>query len=134
MTCSADTKAVAVIDATKFNVSVATPDSAATISIVEHKPNFLKYEATVQGQGLAVFSEIYYPGWKATIDGTEVPVLRADYILRALEVPAGKHTITFSFEPKPYTVGNKVTTASSWLVLLVLLGSVGMAVRKELSH
>lgn len=130
-TCSVDTKANAVIDVSKFQVSSANADSTGTIRVVTHEPNYLKYESNAQGNGLAVFSEIYYPGWVATIDGKESPVLRADYILRALEVPAGTHTIEFRFEPKPYTVGNKVTTASSWLVVLVLVGSIGFSLRKE---
>jgi uncharacterized membrane protein YfhO len=67
----------------------------------------------------------------AKIDGNEVPLLRANYVLRALEVPAGKHTIEFSFQPKAYIIGNKVTTVSSWLVLLVLVGSVVMTVRSK---
>jgi uncharacterized membrane protein YfhO len=82
--------------------------------------------------GLAVFSEIYYPkGWRAFIDGKEATILRANYILRALEVPAGNHTMEFKFAPQPYTVGNKVTLASSWVVLLVWLGCLGMTVKKE---
>jgi hypothetical protein len=130
-TCGADTRANAVIDVSKFQVSLSDPDSTGTIRILEHKPNALKYESSAQTDGLVVFSEIYYPGWVATIDGKESPVLRADYILRALEVPAGNHTIEFRFEPKPYTVGNKVTTASSWLALLILLGSIGWTLKKK---
>jgi uncharacterized membrane protein YfhO len=100
--------------------------------LLEHNPKFLKYESTSSANALAVFSEIYYPkGWIATIDGKEATILRANYILRALEIPAGKHTIEFRFEPKAYTVGNTVTMASSWLVLLVLLGSIGYTVWRD---
>ena len=81
---------------------------------------------------MVVFSEIYYPkGWHAFIDGKETTILRADYVLRALEVPQGKHIIEFKFEPSAYRVGNKITLASSWLVLLVTLGCLGWSVRKE---
>lgn len=128
-TCSVS-KTTAVIDVSRFPVSLSGSDSTATIEIVEHKPNYLKYRSKSQSPGLVVFSEIYYPGWKATIDGNEARVIRANYILRALEVPAGDHTIEFKFEPKPYTVGNKITTASSWLVLLVLLGTIGWSLKK----
>ena len=80
-----------------------------------------------------MFSEIYYPkGWIATIDGKEKPILRADYVLRALEIPAGKHTIEFKFEPKPYLVGNKITMASSWILLILVIGGLGFTVKKEL--
>ncbi len=131
-----DTKAVAVVDGTKFKVNViADADSLASVSLVDQKPNWLKYESQSAKDGFAVFSEIYYPkGWRATIDGNEVPILRADYVLRALSVPGGKHTIEFTFEPKPYTVGNKITFASSWALLLLVVGSIGWSLRRETSN
>jgi hypothetical protein len=131
-TCSVNTRNTAVINEKEFTVpaSIAT-DSTCTLTITEQKPNYLKYESQSSANGLVVFSEIYYPDWKATIDGKEATVLRADYILRALEVPAGKHTIEFRFEPRAYFVGNKITTASSWLVILVLVGAIGLSVRKK---
>jgi hypothetical protein len=130
-TCGIDTRSIAVIDQSKFNVAAVTADSAATITLSEHALNKLKYESNSTTNGLAVFSEIYYPkGWKATIDGKESPIVRADYLLRALEVPAGKHTIEFRFEPAAYNVGNKVTTASSWLVVLILLASVAWSLKE----
>ena len=130
-TCAANTKTTAVIDVTQFKAPAISGDSTSTITITENKPNYLKYDVQANGNGLAVFSEIYYPGWKATVDGNEVEILRADYLLRALEIPAGKHTVEFKFEPKPYYVGNKVTSVSSWLVLLALLGSIGWTFRKS---
>lgn len=130
--CGINTHTTAVIDQSKFKTSPVTYDSASSIEIKEHKPNYLKYESQSQFNALAVFAEIYYPkGWKAFIDGKEAPILRADYILRALEIPAGKHTIEFKFAPEAYTVGNKITTASSWITVLALLGCLGYSVRKE---
>ncbi|HMV09143.1 MAG TPA: YfhO family protein [Cyclobacteriaceae bacterium] len=127
-----DTRKTAVIDASKFKAPQVQFDSTASIINVEHTPRYLKYESQSQVNGLGVFSEIYYPdGWIATIDGNEAPILRVNYVLRALEIPAGKHTIEFKFEPRAYTVGNKVTAACSWLMLLVLLGSMGWTLRKE---
>jgi hypothetical protein len=126
------TKDVAVINSRQLTVDnqQSPVDSSASILLIEHKPPYLKYESQSTDKGLAVFSEIYYPkGWHAFIDGNEVPILRADYILRALEIPAGKHVIEFKFEPKPYVVGNKVTMASGWLLLLVVIGSVGWSIR-----
>ncbi len=130
-TCSVDTRTTAVIDTTKFHARNISADTAASIRLVEMKPKSLKYESHSNADGLAVFSEVYYPGWEASIDGKAANVLRADYILRALEVPAGDHTIEFTFKPKAYLVGNKVTTASSWLVLLVLLGSIYWAIKNN---
>jgi len=94
------------------------------IKLTEYQPNYLKYDATVNsGSQLAVFSEIYYPkGWKAFIDGKETPHIQADYVLRAMLIPAGKHQIEFKFEPASYFVGNKVSLASSILLLLAIGG------------
>jgi hypothetical protein len=130
-----DSKSRAVIDNSRFKIQDSNfhVDSAATIRLETHKPNYLKYETQNPANGLAVFSEIYYPkGWTATIDGQESAILRVNYMLRALEVPAGNHTIEFRFNPQPYAVGNKITSASSWMVLLVLLGSLAWSVKNRL--
>lgn len=127
-----DTRTTAVIDESQFTVPAVVADSTASITLLSQDPKVLTYESESSAPALAVFSEIYYPkGWKATIDGAPAEILRADYVLRALAVPAGKHKIEFRFEPDAYYVGNKVTTASSWLVLLVLIGSVGWSLKKE---
>lgn len=128
-TCSVNTGTTAVIDASRFSVGDISSDTTARIKLTAYTPKYLKYESQSSSNGLAVFSEIYYPGWEATIDGKESNILRADYMLRALEIPAGKHAIEFTFEPKAYTVGNKVTTASSWLVLIILLGSIFWSIK-----
>ena len=78
----------------------AAPDSLSSIVLKEYQPNALKYEVDSKNGGVVVFSEIYYPGWISTIDGEEVEHGRADYILRAMNVPAGKHVIEFKFDPK----------------------------------
>ncbi|NUM88462.1 MAG: YfhO family protein, partial [Bdellovibrionales bacterium] len=100
---SLDTKNEAVVDK-EFMKSVSSKsfvkDSLATITLEEYKPNYLKYTSQNTNKGLAIFSEIYYPkGWKITIDGKEAEQIRANYVLRALEIPAVKHTIEFKFEP-----------------------------------
>lgn len=75
-------------------------DSLDTVVLKEYQPNALKYEVNSKNGGVVVFSEIYYPGWISTIDGEEVEHGRADYILRAMNVPAGKHIVEFKFDPK----------------------------------
>ncbi|HEX5172242.1 MAG TPA: YfhO family protein [Cyclobacteriaceae bacterium] len=130
--CDVNTGTVAVVDGSKFDVPEIVPDSAASILLTEFQPNHLKYESQTQSAGLAVFSEIFYPkGWIASIDGQEATILRADYVLRALAIPAGKHTIEFKFKPKPYMIGNKITMAGSWLLLIVVLGSLGWTFRNH---
>lgn len=123
-TCTV-TKNTAIVDASQFPDVPSTSDSTGTVTLTSNELKTLKYESNSSADGVIVFSEIYYPGWIATIDGKETEILRANYLLRALKVPGGKHTIEFTFAPKAYTVGNKVTTASSWLVLLILAGSLG---------
>jgi hypothetical protein len=130
-TCSVNTRNTAIVDTSKFEVNTVTADSAATIKLTAFSPGTLTYESQSSTGGLAVFSEIYYPGWEATIDGEPSQIVRADYILRALEVPAGNHKIEFTFKPKPFIVGNTITSISSWIVLLVLLGSIYWSVKKE---
>jgi len=96
----------------------------STIRLLEYRPNYLKYKASVgSGMPLAVFSEIWYPkGWKAFIDGKETGYIRADYVLRALPVPAGEHEIEFRFEPDSFYIGNKIALASSFMLLLGVAG------------
>jgi hypothetical protein len=94
------------------------------IKLTEYQPNYLKYEASVNsGPQLAVFSEIYYPkGWKSFIDGKETPHIQANFVLRGLVIPAGKHQVEFKFEPSSYYLGNKVSLGSSILLLLAIGG------------
>jgi len=123
-----------IVDSQPWSVESgpATVDSLATITLLEHQPPYMKYESNSSSKGIAVFSEIFYPkGWHAFIDGKEVPILRANYVLRALEVPPGKHAIEFKFEPRPYTVGNNITMASGWVLLIVVLGSLASSLREE---
>lgn len=94
-----------------------------TISLISYEPNELIYKSTSSTDKLAVFSEIYYPeGWKSYIDGKEYPHFRANYILRAMTVPAGDHEIRFSFEPASYITGNKISLISSIVLILAIFG------------
>jgi len=98
-------------------------DQSGSITLTEYQPNYLKYESQADSEQLTVFSEIYYDkGWKAFIDGEEVSHFRVNYVLRAMIVPAGEHTIEFKFEPRSYYLGNKISLASSILLILIALG------------
>jgi len=126
-----DPDSVAVIDQGKFAMEQINYSVDGNITLTSYQPNKLVYKAENEGDGLAVFSEIYYPeGWEATIDGEEANILRANYVLRALRLPAGSHTITFTFEPESYFVGNKITFGANILLILTLLFGLGFSYRK----
>lgn len=106
-------------------------DSTDNISLVEHQPNYLKYQSSAQEAKLAVFSEVYYPdGWNVYIDGEPSTYFKADYILRAMMVPEGEHTIEFKFEPQVVKTGSTISLASNILLLLIILGGVFFTYRK----
>jgi hypothetical protein len=98
-------------------------DPEGSIALTEYKPNDLKYKFKAGSDQLTVFSEIYYAdGWKAFVDGKETPHFRVNYILRAMVIPAGEHTVEFSFHPASYALGNKVSYAGSLLLILAIAG------------
>lgn len=93
------------------------------IELVSYLPDVLTYKYSAKEEKMAIFSEIYYPaGWKAFIDGKETPYFRANYVLRGMILPAGDHEIKFSFEPASYYTGNKISLASSLLLILLFAG------------
>ena len=107
------------------------PDSSSTISLVSYAPNRLVYEYSSNRDALAIFSEIYYPeGWKAVLKESngkesELPIFRADYILRGLCLPAGSGEITFTFNPDSFVKGERCSMASSALLYVALLALLG---------
>jgi hypothetical protein len=131
-----NTKTTAVVDKRfekQLTGFVPATDSLATLELTEYEPNYLKYQAKTGTDQVAVFSEIYYSkGWTATIDGEPAEHFRANYVLRAMVVPAGEHTIEFSFKPQSYFMGEKIALASSLVFLLLLLGGIVFEVRKGL--
>ena len=107
-------------------------DSLANIRLTSYKANHLNYESNNTQNGLAVFSEIYYPkGWNAYIDGKKAEHIRVNYILRALEIPAGKHQITFKFEPQVVQTGSTIALISFMLLLVLVGGGVYSLIKKE---
>lgn len=93
------------------------------IELVSYQPDELHYKYSAREEKLAVFSEIYYPaGWKCYVDNKESKYFRTDWILRGMIVPAGDHEIQFVFKPASYYVGNKISLASSVLLILLCAG------------
>ena len=100
-----------------------------TIYETTYAPNRLTYCAKSAKGGVAVFSEIFFPwGWKATIDGEEAPIGRVNYVLRALKVPAGHHTIEFSFEPQSVKATDAVATIAIVIIYILLLVALNVSV------
>ena len=104
-------------------------DSAATIELVAYEPNYLKYEVSSDKGGTVVFSEIYYPGWKSTIDGQEVAHGRANYILRAMNVPAGQHVVEFRFDPTSLHVTENIAFVALGLLALLAIVVVVLKIK-----
>ncbi len=122
-----DTKKEAVIHS-KFKDVVSkttfTVDSLAAITLTDHKPNHLIYQSNNQSDGFAVFSEIYYPGWQAYIDGAPTGHVQVNYTLRGLPIPAGNHKIEFKFEPQVVKTGTAIMLTSSIIFMLLFVGSI----------
>ena len=105
----------------------AHKDSLSVIRLTAYEPNRVVYETDNAGDGVAVFSEIYYPdGWQVSIDGKEAPLARANYVLRALYVPAGQHTIEMRFDPQSLHVTEGIAYAGLSLLAIGALTAVGL--------
>jgi hypothetical protein len=108
------------------------PDSLAQIHQTAYSPNKLTYSFQSTTPQFVVFSEIYYDkGWKAYVDDKETPYFRANYVLRAMQVPAGEHRIEFRFEPESYRIGNLISLIASSLLLLSLLAAIALLWKKK---
>ncbi|MBQ0058084.1 MAG: YfhO family protein [Bacteroidales bacterium] len=121
-----NTKHEAVADS-RFKAEVGesvAQDSLSHITLTNYEVNALRYEAESEKGGVAVFSEIYYPGWKAVVDGEEVPVGRVNYVLRAINLKPGKHVVEFTFDPQTL----HTTEAVAWTAIIILLAGIAWAV------
>ena len=103
-------------------ININNLNSSSIIKLDSYKPNHLTYTSNNIDEGIAVFSEIYYKdGWNVYINGIESNHFRANYVLRAMKIPAGNHIIEFKFEPSVFTNGERISLASSISLLLLLL-------------
>lgn len=129
--CALNTAGTAVVDVSKFDISKTSFNTNGSVKLVDYRPNYLKYTANTGGEAFIVFSEIYYPkGWKVLLNGQPADYLRANYLLRAMTVPAGQHTIEFSFEPNSFYLGNKIMMAFSIILIVLLIGSIVYSFRE----
>ncbi len=128
-----DTKNVAIVSAEQMKLVEGTKlPTDGKIELVYSKPNIKKFKTSTSEDAVAVFSDVYYqPGWVAKVDGKEVDHVRANWILRAMKVPAGDHEIEFTFYPKTYYTLRTVGVVASWLLVLSILGLLGWYVYEE---
>lgn len=104
----------------------------AKINLESYQPNELIYKTSSDFPKFVVFSEMYYqPGWQAYIDGEPAAHVRANYVLRAMNIPAGEHTVTFRFEPEVVNTGSSIALASSIILVLIILGGFYYKSRKS---
>ncbi|UYQ95893.1 YfhO family protein [Chitinophaga horti] len=110
-------------------------DSASTIHLTKYGLNKLEYQSSNSKDGLAVFSEIYYPkGWNIYVDGKPGEIVTANYVLRAAKIPAGNHKIEMRFEPRTYEVGNMITKWSSIFVLAIFVLAIALEIRRGMKQ
>ena len=127
-------KDTAIVDESfKSIISAFTaPDSNSSIKMTSFDNDTIRYESNSTGNNVAVFSEIYYKDWNATIDGKKAEIFKTNYVLRGLVIPAGKHKIEFKFEPPSYIIGRKVSSTASWLLFIILIGTIAIEVSKKM--
>lgn len=108
-------------------------DNMSNVSLIHYHPDGSTYEVNSEHDGMFVLSEVWYPeGWKATVDGIDVPLVRANYILRALPISAGRHTVELRFEPSGRKLAGLATGFGSFVLLIFLFSMTYMASRKSL--
>lgn len=116
-----DTKHAAVADERFRSLLDGTPLDSGSVTLKTYDTNRLTYEVESKRGGVVAFSEIYYPGWTATIDGTPVEPARINYVLRALKVPAGRHEVIMEFRPLSVIVTNSIGYAALGLIILLFV-------------
>lgn len=124
---------VAVADK-KFKEVLGTSQQQDTLSLVilkDYKPNCLTYDVNSGKGGVLVFSEIYYPGWKATVDGKETPVGRVDYVLRAIQIEPGNHEVILTFKPQSIVTTETIAYIASIILLLLIVGIIALQLKKQ---
>ena len=131
---SLDPRQMAVADRQFEKVLKTSAPAAAGDTIFEttYAPNRLTYHSRLSRPRIAVFSEIYFPwGWQATVDGKPVEIGRVNYVLRALNLPAGNHTVTFEFKPQSVERAESISVASIILIYIVCLGALACVVGRR---
>lgn len=130
-----NTHSQAIMDISNSKVKIQSSystDSTDRISMTKYATKEITYQSNASHKGFVVFSEIYYPeGWVCTIDGKETPYSRVNYVLRGVEIPAGKHQIVWKFQPSSFIAGTSYSRIGSFILILAFLGIGGLQLKKK---
>ena len=126
-----DTKKAAVADESFRAQLEGTALGDGSAVLTDYTPDTMTFDVHTDKGGVMVLSEVYYPGWKATIDGEEVELGRVNYVLRALKVPAGEHKVVLSFHPTSVAVTDTIAYIAIALIIAAFMAAVYMAIRKK---
>jgi len=105
--------------------------ATSTVELTSYEANRLSYKVNSQKGGVVVLSEIYYPGWTCTIDGQEAEIARANYVLRAIKVPAGEHEVVMTFDPQTVHITEAVAYGALALLALMLIALLGIGLYRK---
>ena len=132
----ADLRKVAVVDKQFESVLEASPsggglEGSSTVELTSYEANRLSYKVKSQKGGVVVLSEIYYPGWTCTIDGQATEIARANYVLRAIKVPAGEHEVVMTFDPQTVHITEAIAYGALALLALMLIALLGISIYRK---
>ena len=102
-----------------------------TVELTSYEANRLSYKVKSQQGGVVVFSEIYYPGWTCTIDGQATEIARANYVLRAIKVPAGEHEVVMTFDPQTVHITEAIAYSALAVLAVMLLAFLGISIYRK---
>ena len=131
---TADLRHEAVVDddfADVLGSEALQSDSTATVELTSYEANRLAYKVKSQKGGVVVLSEIYYPGWTCTIDGEPTDIARANYVLRAIKVPAGEHEVVMTFDPQTVHITEAIAYTALALLALMLIGLLAYSLYRK---
>ena len=131
-----DLRKVAVVDKQFEKVLEASPlrgglEGPSTVELTSYEANRLSYKVTSQQGGVVVLSEIYYPGWTCTIDGQPTEIARANYVLRAIKVPAGQHEVVMTFDPQTLHITETIAYVALAVLALILIAMLGLSIYRK---
>lgn len=118
-----------VIDTTQYSLKRRVFSTEGEVNLLAQNANRMHYNASLDEEALVVFSEIYYPDWKAYVNGEIYPIKRVNYVLRALNLPAGEHDIIFTMAPAHYPQKKWMVWSANYLLLLLLLFTIGHSLK-----